>query len=91
MKENPKFKNYAEGKTRTRASLGLEKTRPFRFICPRGSARRQRSGYFGEIEPEIGLRFVELAKRIEDTLVFAPRSSRAGRSSHVIGRSSKRN
>jgi predicted nucleotidyltransferase len=44
-----------------------------------------------EIEPQIGLRFVELADRIEDASVFAPRSSRAGRSSRVIGRSSKGN
>ena len=44
-----------------------------------------------EIEPQIGLGFVELADRIEDALgAFAPKSSRAGRSSHVIGRSSKR-
>jgi hypothetical protein len=48
--------------------LWLKKTRPFRFLCARGSARRQRRGYFGEVEPQIGLGFVELADRIEDAL-----------------------
>jgi hypothetical protein len=45
----------------------FEKTRPFWFYAC-GSARRQRGGYLVEIEPQIGLRFVELTDRIEDAL-----------------------
>jgi len=43
-----------------------------------------------EIDPQIGLGFVELADRIEDALGIRTEVSRTGRSSHVIGRSSKR-
>jgi predicted nucleotidyltransferase len=66
------FRNYAEGKTRTRAPLRLEKTRPFRFLCARDQREGSEVDILVEIEPEIGLRFVELANRIEDALGIGP-------------------
>jgi predicted nucleotidyltransferase len=68
MKTSRNIRNSAQGKTRTRAALWLEKARSFGSYAREDQREDSDVDILVEIEPQIGLRFVELADRIEDAL-----------------------
>jgi predicted nucleotidyltransferase len=68
-KKSRNFRNSAMGKTRTRASLRLEKPCSFGSYARADQREDSEVDILVEIEPEISLRFVELSAQIENARV----------------------
>ncbi len=78
-------------KPKTRASYGLRRLAVFGSYARADQREHSEVDILVEIDPRSVSVSLNSRTELRTPLAFAPRSSRAGRSSHVIGRSSKRN
>jgi uncharacterized protein len=91
MKTKAEVLEILPKETTTRASQWLERLAVFGSYAREDQREDSDVDILLEIEPEIGLCFVELADRIEDALGVRAEFVSRRAISHVIGRSSKRN